>query len=161
MTLRAWVDQGTMAMKGVHCIPQSPSIPRTLPSDCLVSYPEHSLVDSNPTEEKEFVCSTTPADWAKWVLGLYFTEIWKTWIQSYYIWHKWLIFRLKIRLHLNTKYNAITWSQIKTISCQQLLITSITSDYSLKEKTSPNNRTDIIDHSFTKRKSDWLLTSWA
>ena len=43
LPLRARVDLGAMAMKGVLRIPQSSSTPGTLPSDCLVSYPGHSL----------------------------------------------------------------------------------------------------------------------
>ena len=43
LLLRARVDLGAMAMKEVLCIPQSSSIARTSPSDCLVSYPGHSL----------------------------------------------------------------------------------------------------------------------
>ena len=34
---------GSDGNKGVLCIPQSPSIAGTSPSDCLVSYPGHSL----------------------------------------------------------------------------------------------------------------------
>ena len=37
------VDLGAMAMKGVLHIPQSSSTAGTSPSDCLVSYPGHSL----------------------------------------------------------------------------------------------------------------------
>ena len=36
--------------KGVLCIPQSYSITGTSPSDCLVSYPGHSLGDSYPLQ---------------------------------------------------------------------------------------------------------------
>ena len=46
-------------------IPQSSSITETLPSDCLVSYPGHSLVVSYPLAEKQSVYSTAPADCAK------------------------------------------------------------------------------------------------
>ena len=34
---------GSSGSEGVHRIPQSSSITETSPSDCLVSYPEHSL----------------------------------------------------------------------------------------------------------------------
>ena len=52
-------------------IPQSSSITGTLPSDCLVSYPERSLQGvSYPTpEEKQSVYSTAPADWANTSFG--------------------------------------------------------------------------------------------
>ncbi len=49
LPLRARVDLGAMAMKGsdgnegVLRIPQSSSIAGTSPSDCLVSYPGHTL----------------------------------------------------------------------------------------------------------------------
>ena len=35
---------GSNGNEGVFCIPQSPSITRSSPSDCLVSYPGHSWV---------------------------------------------------------------------------------------------------------------------
>ena len=53
--------------EGVLHIPQSSSIAGTSPSDCLVSYPGHSLggVGSYPSAEKQSVYSTAfPADWA-------------------------------------------------------------------------------------------------
>ena len=50
----------------VHCIPQSSSITGTSPSDCLVSYAEHSLAGgSYPSAEKQLVYSTAPTDWEK------------------------------------------------------------------------------------------------
>ena len=50
-------------MKGY--IPQSSSIAGTSPSDCLVSYPGHSLGGgSYSSAEKQSVYSTAPADWA-------------------------------------------------------------------------------------------------
>ena len=45
-------------------IPQSSSIAGTSPSDCLVSYPGHSLGGSYPSAEVQSVYSTAPADWA-------------------------------------------------------------------------------------------------
>ena len=48
---------------GVLRIPQSSSITGTLPSDCLVSYPGHSLWGSNPSTKVQSVYSTAPADW--------------------------------------------------------------------------------------------------
>ena len=45
-------------------IPQSPSITRTSPSDCLVSYLGHSLGRSYSSAEVQSVYSTAPADWA-------------------------------------------------------------------------------------------------
>ena len=51
--------------EGVMRIPQSYNIAGTSPSDCLVSYPEHSLSEgSYPSAEKQSVYSTAPADWA-------------------------------------------------------------------------------------------------
>ena len=51
---------------GVLRIPQSSSIAGTSPSDCLVSYPGHSLEGgSYPPAEKQSVYSTAPVDWAK------------------------------------------------------------------------------------------------
>ena len=48
---------------GVLRIPQSSSITGNLQSDCLVSYPGHSLGESYPFAEKQSVYSTAPADW--------------------------------------------------------------------------------------------------
>ena len=43
LPLRARVDLGAMAMKGYSAFPKAPGIAGTSPSDCLVSYPGHSL----------------------------------------------------------------------------------------------------------------------
>ena len=51
--------------KEVLRIPQGFSINGTSPSDCLVSYPEHSLGESFPSIETQSVYSTPPADWAR------------------------------------------------------------------------------------------------
>ena len=65
LPLQARVDLGAMAIKGYSAFPQNFSIAGTSPSDCLVSYPEHSLgVGSYPSAEKQLVYSTAPADWA-------------------------------------------------------------------------------------------------
>ena len=54
---------GNDGKEGVLCIRQSSCITRTTPSDCLVSYPEHSLEEeSYPTIEKQSVYSTAPTD---------------------------------------------------------------------------------------------------
>ena len=56
---------GSDGNKGVLRIPQSSSIAGTTPSNCLVSYPRHSLRGgSYPSAEKQSVYSTVPADWA-------------------------------------------------------------------------------------------------
>ena len=55
---------GSNSNKGMLHIPQSPSIAGTSPSDCLVSYPGHSLGESYPSAEVQLVYSTAPADWA-------------------------------------------------------------------------------------------------
>ena len=55
--------------QGLLHIPQSSSIIGTSPSDCLVSYPRHSLGESYPSAEKQSVYSTAPADWAIVDLG--------------------------------------------------------------------------------------------
>ena len=49
----------------VLCIPQSSSITGASPSDCLVSYPEHSLKESYPSAEMQLVYSAAQADWAR------------------------------------------------------------------------------------------------
>ena len=50
--------------KGVLHISQSSSITEASPSDCLVSYPAHSLRGSYPIVEIQSVYSTAPVDWA-------------------------------------------------------------------------------------------------
>ena len=46
------------------CIPQSSSITGPSLSDCLVSYPGHSLWRSYPSAEVQSIYSTAPANWA-------------------------------------------------------------------------------------------------
>ena len=55
---------GSNGNERVLCIPQSPSITVTSPSDRLVSYPGHSLEGSYPSAEVQSVYSTAPANWA-------------------------------------------------------------------------------------------------
>ena len=55
---------GSDGNEGVIRISQSSSITGTAPSDCLVSFPGHSLWGSYPSAEMQSVYSTTPADWA-------------------------------------------------------------------------------------------------
>ena len=55
---------GSNSNKGVLGISQSFSLTGTLPSDCLLSYPEHSLGQSYPSVVMQWVYSTAPADWA-------------------------------------------------------------------------------------------------
>ena len=56
---------GSDANTGVLRIPQRSSIAGTSPSDCLVSYPGHSLGGSYPSAEVQPGYSTAPADWAR------------------------------------------------------------------------------------------------
>ena len=54
--------------EGVLSIPQSPSITGTSPSDCLVSYPGHSLRGGGnltPRQRSSQCILRPPADWAK------------------------------------------------------------------------------------------------
>ena len=51
---------GSDVNEGVLRIAQSSSITGTSPSDCLVSYPGHSLGDSYPSAEVQSVYSTAP-----------------------------------------------------------------------------------------------------
>ena len=63
---RALSGATTPGNEGVLHIPQSPGITGTSPSDCLVSYPGHSLgVGAYPSAEVQSVYSTAPANWAK------------------------------------------------------------------------------------------------
>ena len=57
---------GSIGNEGVLCIPQISSIPGTSPSDCLVTYPGHSLgMGDYPFAEMQLVYSTAPANWAR------------------------------------------------------------------------------------------------
>ena len=51
--------------EGVLCIPQSPSITGTLPSDYLVSYQDTRCGESFLSAEGQSEYSTAPADWTK------------------------------------------------------------------------------------------------
>ena len=55
---------GSNGNEGILHIPQSSSITKASPSDCLVPYPGHSLEESYPWSEIQSVYSTTPANWA-------------------------------------------------------------------------------------------------
>ena len=48
----------------ILCISQSSNMTGTSPSDCLVSYPGHSLRESYPSAEMKSVYSIAPANWA-------------------------------------------------------------------------------------------------
>ena len=63
--------------EGVLCIPQSSNITGTSPSDCLVSYSEHSLGEFYLSAEMQSVHSTAPTDWA-WI-------VWDT-TDAYHVW---------------------------------------------------------------------------
>ena len=54
---------GSDGNEGVLRIPQSSSITGTSPSDCLISYPGHSLGGCYPSAEVQSVYSTAAADW--------------------------------------------------------------------------------------------------
>ena len=56
-------ELGSSGNKGVLRIPQSFRITGVSPSDCLVSYPGHSLGESYPSAEMQLVYSTATADW--------------------------------------------------------------------------------------------------
>ena len=71
---------GSNGNGGVLRIPQSLSIIETSPSDCLVSYPGHSLGGSYPSAEVQSVYSTAPVDWTSGNLGS--ESNWLTWHSS-------------------------------------------------------------------------------
>ena len=73
LPLQVRVDLGAMA---ILCIPQSSSITEASPSDCLVSYSEHSLGESYSSVEMQWVYFVAPADWAIYAWGsTYMTTI--------------------------------------------------------------------------------------
>ncbi len=58
-------------------IPQSSSITRTSPSDCLVSYPGLSWEEgSYPSAKKHSVYSTAPTDWTKQTTDIIHEKTW-------------------------------------------------------------------------------------
>ena len=61
-TILGQSGRGSNGNNGLLRIPQSSSITETSPSDCLVSYPRHSL-RGGPTP-LQLVYSTASADWA-------------------------------------------------------------------------------------------------
>ena len=61
---------------GVLHILQSSNITRVSPSDCLMSYLEHSLGESNSSAERQSVYSTAPTDWAT----VYGTSNFQRWV---------------------------------------------------------------------------------
>ena len=64
-TIPSHSGPGSDGNEEVICILQSSSITGTSSSDCLVSYPGHSLRESYPEAEMLLVYSTVPADWAR------------------------------------------------------------------------------------------------
>ena len=62
---------GSHDNKEVLCIPQSSSITGTSPSDCLMSYPGHTLGEFYPSAEKQSVYSTALNDWEIVCVGIY------------------------------------------------------------------------------------------
>ena len=71
---------GSNDNEGILCIPLSSSITEVLPSDYLVSYTGHSLIESYPSSEAMSVNFTTPADREKWfqvlLLILWSNQLW-------------------------------------------------------------------------------------
>ena len=69
---------GSDGNKGVLCILQSSSITGISLSDCLVSYPGHSLGEFYPTADMQSVYSAASVDWPKvksnpkWLLVLWY-----------------------------------------------------------------------------------------
>ena len=63
LPLQTRVNPGTMEIKGVLRIPQNSSITGASISDCLMSYPGHSLGESYFVAEKQSVYSTAPVYW--------------------------------------------------------------------------------------------------
>ena len=56
---------GSNGSEGVVRIPQSSSITEATPPDCFVSYPGHSLVESDPSVEIQSEYFAAPVDWAR------------------------------------------------------------------------------------------------
>ena len=57
-TTQGQIGPGSDGNDWVFRIPQSPSITGALPSDCLIPYLEHSLMESYPSTEMQSVYST-------------------------------------------------------------------------------------------------------
>ena len=63
ITILGQSGPGSNGSEGLLHISQSSSITWISPSDCLVSYPGHSLGESYTSAEIQLVYSTAPADW--------------------------------------------------------------------------------------------------
>ena len=59
---------GSDGNEGILRVPQSTSICEASESDCLLSYPGHSLGESYPSAEMQSVYSVAPADWARFYI---------------------------------------------------------------------------------------------
>ena len=86
----------------VLCLPQSSSITEASPSNCLVSYPGHSLGKSYPSTDMQWVYSAALADqsnrvdvdffFVEWYIslsGLFNTKVILVELQWYYLTHDW------------------------------------------------------------------------
>ena len=58
------IESGSNGNEGIFQILQSSNTGAS-PSDCLMSYPGHSLEESYPFEKKQSVYSMAQADWAR------------------------------------------------------------------------------------------------
>ena len=65
-------ELGSDGNEGVLHIPQNSSITGASPSDCLMSYPGHSLGESYFSAKMQLVYFTAPPDWAKVYFWLQF-----------------------------------------------------------------------------------------
>ena len=64
------IGSGSDGDEGVLHIPQSFSITRASPSDCLLSYARHLLGESYPTAKMQSVYSAAPVNWDRAILDM-------------------------------------------------------------------------------------------
>ena len=94
------MDLGATAIKRYYAFPKAPAFLEPHPSDCLVTYPEHSLEEFYPSTEMPSVHSAAPADWVivrassfeqgqrkfKYILANLETDFFIAFLHKYLVW---------------------------------------------------------------------------
>ena len=81
LPLQARVDLEAMAIKEYSAFPQNSSITEASPSDCLASYPGHSLGKSYSSTEKQLMYSTAPTNWDRRKIVFKIVDILQNWMK--------------------------------------------------------------------------------
>ena len=115
-------DPRSNGNEGVHCIPQSSSIIRASPSDCLLPYPGHSLrseVGVLPICRDAVIYSTAPTNWA-WQLRVHHTLQEASLSNAFYHYTQVIQFKMnltslqKYSQHILSPFRKVVRSRVKT-----------------------------------------------